>query len=72
MQSTFLPAARKSWSSEEIRKMRELAAQHVSIEMMSAVLRKTPSAIRNKAAMHGISLQQSRRAPGWSAIGQRS
>ena len=57
MQSMFLPAARSSWSSEEIRRMRELAAQNVSIETMAALLRRTPSAIRNKATMHGISLR---------------
>lgn len=58
MQSVFLPAARSSWSSDEIRRMRELAAQNVSLQAMAALLRKTPSAIRNKAAMHGISLRR--------------
>jgi hypothetical protein len=57
MRSTFLPAASASWSSVEIRRMRELAEQGASIDIISDQLRRTPSAIRNKAAMHGISLK---------------
>jgi hypothetical protein len=57
MRSTFLPAASLSWSSVEIRRMRELAEQGISIGIISNLLRRTPSAIRNKAAMHGISLR---------------
>ena len=60
MRSTFLPSASASWSIPDIQRMRELAAQGVSVDAMSVLLGRTPSAIRNKAAMHGISLRPAR------------
>lgn len=59
--SVFLPSVAASWSREEIQRLRELAAQEVPIELMSATLRRTPSAIRNKAMLHGISIRSSAR-----------
>ena len=64
MRSMLLPSVSASWSCEQVRRLRELAAQCVSIETMSALLRRTPSAIRNKAAMHGISLRACMRPSG--------
>jgi len=49
-------AAIKSWSSAEIIKLRELAEAGESIRIIAHHLRRTESAIRNKALMHGISL----------------
>jgi hypothetical protein len=56
---SFVPHVRASWSSEEIRRLRELAGDGLGVDAISAILRKTPSAIRNKASMHGISLRAS-------------
>jgi hypothetical protein len=50
------PSARKTWSAEDVRQLRELAEQGVSVRIIAARLRKTESAIRNKAGMHGISI----------------
>jgi hypothetical protein len=50
------PAARRTWSADDVRQLRELAEQGVSIRIIAARLRKTESAIRNKAGMHGISI----------------
>jgi hypothetical protein len=54
----FYPSARRTWSAEEVRQLRELAEQGVSVRIIAARLRKTESAIRNKAGMHGISISQ--------------
>jgi hypothetical protein len=53
----FPPTISASWSGEQLRRLRELAAESVPIETIAMLLRRTPSAIRNKAAMHGISLR---------------
>jgi hypothetical protein len=63
VQLSFLPCVRTSWSSEEIRRLRELAEDGVGVDVISTILRKTPSAIRNKAGMHGISLKASTKEP---------
>ena len=47
----------KEWSSEELRQLRELAEAGTSLDAISVTLRRTASAIRNKAGMHGISLR---------------
>ncbi|HKU17578.1 MAG TPA: hypothetical protein VJQ52_24500 [Steroidobacteraceae bacterium] len=52
----------RSWSSQEVRAMRELADQGWGAEAIAARLRRTVSAVRNKAGMHGISLQRMRPA----------
>ena len=48
---------RDSWSIEELRLLRELAANGTPVNAIAATLRRTPSAIRNKAGMQGISLR---------------
>ena len=60
MRSMFPPSVSASWSGEQLRRLRELAAESVPIETIAMLLRRTPSAIRNKAAMHGISLRAAR------------
>lgn len=47
-----------SWSSEDIRLLRQLAVDGEPLETIAARLRRTRSAIRNKATMHGISLKR--------------
>ena len=48
------------WSIEEVRRLRQLAEQGKAVVAIAAKLRRTPSAVRNKAGMHGISLQPRR------------
>jgi hypothetical protein len=50
-------ATRASWSIEDVRLLRTLAMQGVPVEAIAATLGRTPSAIRNKAGMHGISVR---------------
>jgi hypothetical protein len=45
------------WSSDDLRQLRELAASGTPPEAIATTLRRTESAIRNKAGMHGISLR---------------
>ena len=47
------------WSTADIRRLRELAAHGLSVPAIAAQLRRSASAIRNKAGQHGISLRQS-------------
>jgi hypothetical protein len=49
------PASR-AWSSAELQQLRALAHETMPIEAIAARLRRSVSAIRNKAGMHGISL----------------
>ncbi|HEY5756810.1 MAG TPA: hypothetical protein VIU34_13355 [Steroidobacter sp.] len=46
-----------TWSTEDIRQLRQLAVAGASLDTISVTLRRTRSAIRNKATMHGISLK---------------
>lgn len=48
----------KVWTSESLRQLRELAQAGVPVETIAARLRRTPSAVRNKAGMHFISLKR--------------
>ena len=59
---TFQRRANRSneWSSEDLRRLRELAQTGTAPNMIAATLRRTESAIRNKAGMHGISLRARR------------
>jgi hypothetical protein len=50
------------WSSAQIRRLRELALQGFTVSAIAAHLRRSESAIRNKAGMHGISLRSGSRA----------
>lgn len=47
-----------TWSTEEIRELRQLAVAGASLDTIAVTLRRTRSAIRNKATMHGISLKR--------------
>lgn len=47
-----------TWSTEDIRLLRQLATAGASLDTISVTLRRTRSAIRNKATMHGISLRR--------------
>lgn len=51
-----LPTARRTWSAEQVRQLRELARQGICVRIIAARLRKTESAVRNKAGMLGISI----------------
>jgi hypothetical protein len=66
MRSFSLPVRRRNagssapgnpWSTEDLQRLRELAQAGVPSETIAVRLRRTHSAIRNKAAMHGISLK---------------
>ncbi|HEY0684961.1 MAG TPA: hypothetical protein VGD45_21665 [Steroidobacter sp.] len=47
-----------TWSTEDIRQLRQLAVAGASLDTIALTLRRTRSAIRNKATMHGISLKR--------------
>lgn len=51
--------AANPWSREEVGRLRELAASGTPVQLISSILRRTESAVRNKAGMHGISLGMS-------------
>ena len=53
------PKSPAIWTSEELRIMRQLADAGTPIARIAARLRRSPSAIRNKAGLHGISLKRS-------------
>jgi len=48
---------RNDWSSEDLRRLRELAATGTPLDDIAAALRRTTSAVKNKAGMQGISLR---------------
>lgn len=50
-------AVTNAWSLGDVRRLRELAAQKVPVEAIAATLRRSPSAVKNKASLHGISLR---------------
>ena len=52
------PASGSSWSVADIRLLRELAQQGLPPSSIARALGRTQSAVRNKAGMHGISLQR--------------
>ena len=51
---TFRVARVNGWSTAEIRELRELAAAGATVSEIATRLRRSESAIRNKAGMHGI------------------
>jgi hypothetical protein len=53
-------AKRNEWSSADLRRLRELASLGTPLDAIASALRRTTSAIRNKAGMHGISLRPPR------------
>jgi hypothetical protein len=46
----------RPWSSEELKQLRALAGERVPVEVIATRLRRSVSAVRNKAGLHGISL----------------
>jgi len=64
MRSNFLlPAAGNSWSSDQIRTLRRLAGEGLPAKQIAMAMKRTESAIRNKAGMHGISLKSASPTP---------
>lgn len=51
---------RSDWSTEDLRRLRELAGSGMPLNAIAAALRRTASAVKNKAGMHGISLRMAR------------
>lgn len=51
---------RNEWSSADLRRLRELAETGAAPDTIASTLRRTESAVRNKAGMHGISLRARR------------
>ena len=50
------------WSSAELKQLREMSDAGVGVEIIAAQLRRTVSAVRNKAGMHGYSLAATRQS----------
>jgi len=46
----------RPWSSEELKQLRALAGERVPVEVIATRLRRSVSAVRNKAGLHGIPL----------------
>jgi hypothetical protein len=44
------------WSCAELKQLRELTDAGIGIEIIASRLKRTVSAVRNKAGMHGFSL----------------
>ncbi len=57
------------WSSAELKQLRELTDAGIGVEMIAARLKRSVSAVRNKAGMHGFSLAASPRPKGQESIG---
>lgn len=52
-----VPSAASTWSQHELRKLQALVEARTSIREMARILRRSESAIKNKAALHGIPLR---------------
>jgi hypothetical protein len=60
MRTSFsLPTPKLSWSSDDVRILRELAGKGLRVALIAKRMRRSESAIRNKAAMHGVALRAS-------------
>lgn len=44
------------WASAELKQLRELSDAGIGVEIIAARLKRSVSAVRNKAGMHGFSL----------------
>jgi hypothetical protein len=44
------------WSSAELKQLRELTDARIPVEIIATRLKRSVSAVRNKACMHGFSL----------------
>lgn len=53
-----LTAGAASWSNADIRRLREMAEQGMPLQAIAVALRRSESAIRNKAGLHGIALRR--------------
>jgi hypothetical protein len=61
MRASFsLRDVKASWSSDDVRMLRELSQQDLTIDAIAKLLRRSESAVRNKATMHGIPMRRSR------------
>ncbi|HEX7011332.1 MAG TPA: hypothetical protein VF161_01225 [Steroidobacteraceae bacterium] len=49
-----LPTVKRTWSTDDIRALRELSQQGLPVAIIARRLGRSESAIRNKAAMHGV------------------
>lgn len=49
--------AARTWSRDEIRQLRELADAGIPTHVIATRLRRTVSAVKNKAGLHGISVR---------------
>ena len=50
------PCAARMWSSAELKQLRELTGAGIGIERIAERLKRSVSAVRNKAGMHGFPL----------------
>ena len=64
MSEVFVPHSliANSWSVADVRSLRDLAGNGVPVDAIAATLRRSASAVKNKAGMHGISLLKSGKA----------
>ena len=53
----MMPSAASTWSHVEVRQLHSLVAERTPIQQIAKIMRRSESAIRNKAAFHGISLR---------------
>jgi len=49
------------WSSAELKQLRELTDAGIGVELIAARLKRTVSAVRNKAGMHGFPISAAQR-----------
>jgi hypothetical protein len=62
MRSSFsLPSAGNIWSTDHIQTLRRLLQQGLSVQEIALAMKRSESAIRNKAIMHGMSLRGANR-----------
>nr|WP_298720390.1 hypothetical protein [uncultured Steroidobacter sp.] len=47
-----------AWAAADVRRLRELAGQGISPGQAAKLLRRSESAVRNKAGLHGISFRR--------------
>jgi hypothetical protein len=53
----------KTWSSEELKQLRELAKQNTPTRVIALKMGRTPSAIQSKASAVNISLRPTNQSP---------
>lgn len=62
--SFSLREGKRSWSTDDVRTLRELAQRGLPIAAVAKLLDRSESAVRNKATMHGIPMRRSGAAEG--------